>query len=85
MKRNPPEQMEGYDFCQRTRIERSFIDCLPVSFSVLCKPIQEAKEKGELVRIVIDYDPHEQKTEFRYYHPQKSELEERQTTPAKEP
>ena len=55
--------MEGYELIQATKIDRDFMEKLPVAISELCAPLGERKP----LRIVIDYDPQESKMEFSYY------------------
>lgn len=55
--------MEGYELIQATKIDRDFMEKLPVAISELCAPLGERNP----LRIVIDYDPQESKMEFRYY------------------
>lgn len=46
-----------------TKIDRDFMEKLPVAVSQLAEPLREKKS----LRIVIDYDPQESKMEFSYY------------------
>ena len=63
MKGEGGEGVEGYELIQATKIDRDFVEKLPVAISQLAGPMQERKS----LRIVIDYDPQESKMEFRYY------------------
>ena len=63
MKAGGGEGMEGYELIQATKIDRDFMEKLPVAISELCAPLGERKP----LRIVIDYDPQESKMEFSYY------------------
>lgn len=57
------EGVNGYELVRVTKIDRDFMEKLPVAVSQLAEPLREKKS----LRIVIDYDPQESKMEFRYY------------------
>ena len=63
------EKVDGYEIDSVTRINRDFIDELPHGISTLFGPLMVACRRGKKLRVVMDYDPQEQKVELRYYSP----------------
>lgn len=63
------EKMDGYRIESVTKISRDFLDGLPFGISAICEPLVKANRERKKLRVVMDYDPQEQKAEFRYYSP----------------
>lgn len=51
---------------QTTRISRDYVEKLPAAIALLSEPFQKIVAAQSRMRIIIDYDPDDQKVEFKY-------------------
>lgn len=58
-----------YELEHTTRVDRDFMEKLPLTAALLCEPFAKVVTDGRKMRITIDYDPADSKITFSYYRP----------------
>ena len=56
-----------YELEHTTRVDRDFMEKLPLTTALLCEPFAKVVTDGRKMRITIDYDPADNKVTFSYY------------------
>ena len=58
----------GYVLDRTTRIDREYVEKLPLAIAIMSEPFSKAVKDGQKIRVTIDYDPADSKVTLNYSH-----------------